>query len=112
MIDYEIRHEDTGEFLAIMTRRRQIRLRDGARRWALLRDLENPRLWTESYHVATWTEYLRHNMRRTMADADSLDRLRELHQGEGPPRVHRMIERPTVPRQDDMPLRSVSELTP
>lgn len=110
MIDYEIRQEDVPEFLSIMSTRRRIRLRDGARRWALLRDLEDPRLWTESYHVATWTEYVRHNMRRTMADADTLDRLRALHQGEGPPRVHRMIERPTVPRVDDMPLRSTSDL--
>lgn len=112
MIDYEIRQQDTEEFLAIMTQRRRVRLRDGARRWALLRDLENPRLWTESYHVATWTEYLRHNMRRTMADADNFDRLRELHQGPDRPRVHRMIERPTVPPRDDMPLRSATDLAP
>jgi len=111
MIDYEIRHEDTDEFLAIMARRRQIRVRDGARRWALLRDLENPRLWTESYHVATWTEYQRHNLRRTVADADGLDRLRELHQGAGTPRVHRMIERQTIPPRDDVPLRTVTEIT-
>jgi MFS family permease len=110
MVDYEIRQEDVDAFLALMTRRRQIRLRDGARRWALLRDLENPRTWTESYHVATWTEYVRHNLRRTKADADNLDNLRALHQGEVPPRVHRMIERPTVPRRDDMPLRSTSDL--
>ncbi|MCA8881004.1 MAG: MFS transporter [Rhodobacteraceae bacterium] len=111
-VEYEIRQEDVAEFLANMAVRRRIRVRDGARRWALLRDLENPRLWSESYHVATWTEYLRHNMRRTRADADNLDHLRALHQGEGHPKVHRMIERPTVPRHDDMPLRSVSELAP
>ncbi|MFV0244471.1 MAG: MFS transporter [Qingshengfaniella sp.] len=104
MIDYEIRQEDVNEFLAIMAIRRRIRRRDGARRWSLMRDLENPRLWTESYHVATWTEYLRHNMRRTKADGESGDRLLALHQGDGRPRVHRMIERPTVPQRDDMPL--------
>ncbi|QDY70792.1 MFS transporter [Qingshengfaniella alkalisoli] len=111
MIDYEIRQEDVEEFLLIMAHRRRIRLRDGARRWTLLRDLENPRLWSESYHVATWTEYVRHNLRRTMADADSIDRLRELHQGDDLPHVHRMIERPTVPRHDDMPLRNTAGLS-
>ncbi len=109
MVDYEIRQDDVEEFLAIMSERRRIRVRDGARRWSLLRDLENPRIWTESYHVATWTEYVRHNMRRTKSDADSFDRLRRLHQGGGSPRVHRMIERPTVPRHDDMPLAPGSE---
>ena len=47
----------------------------------------------------------------TMADADGLDRLRELHQGEGLPRVHRMIERQTIPPRDDVPLRTVTEIT-
>jgi len=110
MVDYEIDQADVDAFLAIMAIRRRIRLRDGARRWSLMRDLENPRLWTESYHVATWTEYVRHNLRRTKADADSVDRLRALHRGSGRPRVHRMIERPTVPKHDDMPLRDDGHL--
>jgi len=36
--------------------------------------------------------------------------LRTLHQGEGPPQVHRMIERQTVPLADETPLRSVPEV--
>lgn len=104
LVDYEIDLEDTQEFLELMRDRRRIRRRDGARQWALLRDLEAPRRWIESYHVPTWLDYLRHNDRRTRADIGNLEALRALHRGpEGNIRVHRMIERQAVPRHDDAP---------
>lgn len=105
MVDYEIDQKDVPRFLALMADRRRIRIRDGARQWALLRDLENPDIWTETYHVATWIEYVRHNERRTKGDGEVTQKLRELHKGEGPIHVHRMIERQTVPLTDDMPLK-------
>lgn len=110
MVDYEIEQQDVPAFLAAMAERRRIRLRDGARQWALLRDLENPNLWTETYHVPTWVEYIRHNLRRTKADAEITARLRRLHRGDRPPRVHRMIERQTVPMHDDMPIKENPEV--
>ncbi|MEZ5798793.1 MAG: MFS transporter [Paracoccaceae bacterium] len=103
MIDWDIPPGKTDAFLALMAERRRFRRRDGARQWVLLRDLENPDIWVESYHAATWVEYLRHNQRRTASDASNWDRLMELHRGEAPPRVHRMIERQTVPLRDDLP---------
>jgi MFS family permease len=106
MIDYTIAQEDVPAFLAAMTARRRIRIRDGAKQWVLLRDLENPETWTESYHVPTWVEYLRHNQRRTQADAEVTEALTKLHRGPERPRVHRMIERQTVPLGDDMPLKA------
>lgn len=105
MADYVIAPEDVPAFLEAMQARRVVRVRDGARQWALLRNLENPEVWTESYHVATWVEYLRHHERRTKADAASYERLRALHRGPGEPRVRRMIERQVVPRSDDTPLK-------
>lgn len=105
MLDYLIAKEDVPEFLRLMAERRRIRRRDGARNWALLRDLEQPEIWSESYHVATWDEYLRHNQRRTKADIENTERLLALHRGPGHPRVHRMIERHTISPADDMPLR-------
>ncbi|AAL54176.1 nickel resistance protein [Brucella melitensis bv. 1 str. 16M] len=111
MVDYKIAQDDVPAFLAAMTLRRRIRIRDGARQWALLRDLENPELWTESYHVPTWVEYVRHNQRRTQADAEVSERLLALHCGTTPPVVHRMIERQTVPVHDDMPLKTHLDLT-
>ncbi|MDO5622133.1 MAG: MFS transporter [Paracoccus sp. (in: a-proteobacteria)] len=104
MVDYQIDPADVPQFLALMQRRRAIRRRDGARNWALLRDLEHPQMWSESYHIATWDEYIRHNLRRTKSDAGVTEALRALHRGEGPPLVHRMIERHNVTPQDDVPL--------
>jgi MFS family permease len=94
-VDYRIREEDIPEFLSIMAERRRIRIRDGARRWTLLRDLEQPELWVERYHLPTWTEYVRHHQRMTVADAPVRERLTALHQDTGEVRVHRRIERQT-----------------
>ena len=104
MVDYRIAAQDTPAFLRLMALRRNIRRRDGARNWALLRDLENPELWSESYHIATWDDYVRHNLRRTKADNTVTEALGALHQGEGSPQVHRMIERHSVSPADDLPL--------
>nr|WP_111297649.1 MFS transporter [Paracoccus saliphilus] len=104
MVDYSIDQDDVPEFLRLMRLRRNIRRRDGARNWALLRDLEHPDRWSESYHIATWDEYVRHNLRRTKSDAEVTVALRALHQGDADPVVHRMIERHSVGPQDDVPL--------
>ncbi|MCE6952547.1 MFS transporter [Cereibacter sphaeroides] len=104
-VEYDIAPANIEPFLAAMADRRRIRIRDGARQWVLLRDLERPGIWAESYHVATWADYLRHHERRTKADAEVTDRLLALHEGPGKPRVRRMIERQTVPLHDDLPLK-------
>uniref|UniRef100_UPI001939E3CC MFS transporter n=1 Tax=Roseovarius dicentrarchi TaxID=2250573 RepID=UPI001939E3CC len=103
LIDYDIAQDDVQEFLEVMHQRRRIRIRDGAQKWTLLRDLENPDVWTETYHVPTWVEYVRHHERRTQADKESYTRLIRLHRGPGAPVVHRMIERQAIPAYDDMP---------
>ncbi|MNI00841.1 enterobactin exporter EntS [compost metagenome] len=101
-IDYEIAEHDIPEFLTLMARRRRVRIRDGARQWALMRDLEHPEIWTETYHTATWADYVRHNRRRLQIDEEIWDAIRKLHKGVDGPRVHRMIERQTIPPKDDI----------
>jgi MFS family permease len=101
-VDYEIDDIDVPEFMALMGERRRIRIRDGARNWALMRDLEKPGRWIETYHTPTWVEYIRHNQRRTQVDGENTDRLRALHRGETGPQVHRMIERQAIPPNDDV----------
>lgn len=105
MIDYLIDEADTDAFLAAIHRRRRVRIRDGARNWALLRDLENPDRWSERFHVATWNDYLRHNARRTKSDLEGYEALLALHRGPGRPVVHRLIERQTVPLHEDLVLK-------
>lgn len=93
-IEYLIREADVPAFLEAMGDRRRVRRRDGAQHWVLMRDLGEPERWVESYRTPTWTEYVRHNLRRTHADAALSDRIQALHMGPEPPRVRRMIERP------------------
>jgi hypothetical protein len=110
MVDYEIAQGDVPAFLALMQERRRIRIRDGARRWSLLRDLERPEQWSEKYYVPTWVDYARHLARRTRADDAVHQAIRALHRGAQPPRVTRKIERQTVPRHDDAPPLAPSDL--
>lgn len=92
-IEYRVRPADIAAFLRVMNERRRIRTRDGARGWTLLRDLAEPDLWVERYHVPTWLDYVRHNTRRTHADSANSEALAALITA--PPVVHRMIERQT-----------------
>lgn len=92
-VEFRIAERDVATFLALMAERHRIRVRDGARHWALQRDLEDSALWVESYQTPTWLDYVRHNHRRTHADSGVTDRLRALNLGGEPPRVHRRIVR-------------------
>lgn len=94
-IEYRIASADIPAFLGAMDERKRIRRRDGARHWTLLRDLMDAGIWVERYQVATWLDYLRHNQRRTHADAENSQTIQALHRGEAPPVVHRRIERQT-----------------
>jgi hypothetical protein len=92
-VEYEIAGEAIREFVAAMAERQRIRRRDGAHHWTLMRDLENPRLWVESFEMPTWADYVRLHMRATQADAAIVDRIRSFHVGAEPPRVRRMVLR-------------------
>lgn len=94
-IRYCIRESDIPRFLSVMNERKRIRRRDGAHQWRLLRDLAEPQYWVERFTLATWLDYLRHNERRTHADAENIRQLRALHQGPEDILVQRMIERET-----------------
>lgn len=97
-VEYRIRDADVLAFLAAMAERQRIRRRDGARHWTLLRDLEEPGLWTERFDCPTWLDYVRMAQRATKDDARLHDRLHALHEGPGRPRVRRQIERQTSSR--------------
>ncbi len=91
-LHYRIADVNVPPFLTTMIERRRIRTRDGARGWTLLRDLGDPLLWIERYHVPTWIEYVRHNKRRTKADLANVEALWALHIGPDKPLVFRMLE--------------------
>jgi MFS family permease len=105
-VEHRIETADIAAFLTAMSERRRIRRRDGARQWALLRDLAEPTLWIERYRFPTWIDYVRHNERRTKADQANSEALAGLWIGGVRPIIHRRIERqtgslPSVPMSDD-----------
>ncbi|MEY2756636.1 MAG: hypothetical protein RIR33_414 [Pseudomonadota bacterium] len=67
-LEYRVPPGEVEEFKAAMQTLRRIRLRDGARRWALLQDLEDGELWMERFEALNWTEHLRRQSRLTVAD--------------------------------------------
>ena len=92
-VEHRVPERNVPAFLDAMAERRRICRRDGARRWTLLRDLGEPELWVERFHMPTWLDYVRDTLRRTKEDAENLERIRALHAEPGPPVVRRMIER-------------------
>ena len=108
-IAYEIADKDLDQFLNLMAGRRRIRIRDGAKGWTLMRDLENPNRWIELFHTPTWADYVRLNERRTVADAQNSALLLAIHQGTGPLVVTRMIERQAIPETSDVFYQSHSD---
>ncbi len=55
--------------------------------------------------MPTWVDYLRHNHRRIKADAEVNKLLRHLNCAPNGIRVHRMIERQTIPYASEMHLK-------
>jgi hypothetical protein len=94
-IEHRVPEANVPQFLVAMNERKRIRGRDGAGAWTLLRDLGDPQLWIERYHVPTWLDYVRHNHRRTNADTANSEELRRLRVEGYEPVVHRRIERQT-----------------
>jgi MFS family permease len=94
-IEYRIPLDTAEAFLILMARRRQVQRRVGARHWSLLRDLQEPTHWTETFRTPTWADYLRLHQRQSAEHRELEDRLRELHSPDVPPHVHLWIERPT-----------------
>ena len=97
-VEHRVAETNVPAFLSGMAERRRIFRRDGARGWTLLRDIEDPELWVERFHMPTWLDYVRDTQRRTRADLGNLDHIRALHVEPGPGKVRRMIERdPAAP---------------
>lgn len=95
-IAYRIPEKNRQEFLRLMAERRHIRRRDGAQDWTLLRDIHDPERWVERYRTPRWVDYIRHNRRRTRADAKVHQQMLALHLGPEPPIVNRYLERPAI----------------
>jgi hypothetical protein len=75
-IDYDVAPERVTDFIETMHEYGRIRRRDGASRWGICRDLENPNRYLETFIVSSWAEHLRQHDRLTRADSQVEERLR------------------------------------
>ncbi len=66
--EYDIDPADIDAFRAVMRQLREVRLRDGARRWRLYQDSHDIRHFTELFVLDSWGEHLRQHERKTMSD--------------------------------------------
>lgn len=91
LIDYFIDVGDYNEFVQAIHELRNVRLRDGAIRWGIFQDADDPRHLNETFVMESWVDYLRQRERFTASDRTIRDRVVSLHRGESPPRITHTI---------------------
>jgi MFS family permease len=91
LIDFFIEMENYNAFVSAIHQLKDIRLRDGAIRWGVFQDANNPCSLTETFVMESWIDYLRQRERFTASDRVIHDRVFGYHRGEEPPRVTHTI---------------------
>jgi MFS family permease len=90
-VHYRVNPEDYESFTAAIHKLRDVRLRDGAFRWAVFQDVADPSHFDETFLLESWLEYLRQRERFTASDLAIRDKVWGFHQGDGPPVATHMI---------------------
>ena len=80
-VEYDVAPEHQAQFLHAVRKYGRIRRRDGAFRWGIYRDLENPNRYVEAFLVDSWAEHLRQHERSTRADKELEERVQSLVRG-------------------------------
>ena len=88
-VEYDVQPERETGFLRAIHKYERIRRRDGAYRWNVFRDLENPNRYLEVFLVVSWGEHLRQHERLTLADRKVEEQVHGCIRGE--PRVRHLI---------------------
>jgi hypothetical protein len=90
-IEYRIPLDCYADFTRAIHELRGVRLRDGALRWGIYRDADDPTHLNETFVMESWIDYLRSRERTTAADTAIRDRVYAIHKADGPPRVTHQI---------------------
>ena len=93
-IDYRVDPGQARQFYDAMQKLQRVRLRNGGYEWSISRDIADPALWTERYHLPTWGDYLRLRSRFTQADRELQASADAFHTHDSIVRVRRRLERP------------------
>jgi hypothetical protein len=81
-VEYRVASMNVDEFLRVVRAYERVRRRDGAFRWSVFRDIEQPDVYVETFLVHSWGEHLRQHERLTIADRDLEQRIATLARGE------------------------------
>ncbi len=90
-IAYQIDPRRESDFCALMQESRRSRLRQGALKWELVRDIGDPGHFVEHIVDESWTDHLRRFDRVTADDVSLRERKLAFHSGEDPPVVTRYV---------------------
>lgn len=90
-VEYRIAVADRETFLARLSAFSKERLRDGATRWEVHQNVENPEYWIESFHLPSWAEHLEQHERVTRSDIEFQKELRTLDSRETGPVVRHYL---------------------
>lgn len=93
-MEYWIEPDDARAYYDVMQDVRKVRLRNGGFDWSITRDIGEPALWTERFHLPTWGDYLRMRDRSTQADLDVQSTANQFLIPDKPKRIRRGLERP------------------
>ena len=88
-VEYRVAQAHVAAFLTAIHGYGHVRRRDGASRWGIFRDVEDPDRFIESFIVASWAEHLRQHERLTFADRDVENAVHQHAQHD--PVVHHLI---------------------
>jgi len=91
-VEYTVDLKYASNFLKAMKRFERIRRRDGASRWGIYHDMEQPGVYLETFIVSSWAEHLRQHERSTRADNVIEERINKYLTKE--PRVRHLIYAP------------------
>ena len=72
---YTVEARSVAAFLEAMAVYARVRRRDGAYRWGVFRDVEQPGSFVETFLVSSWVEHLRQHERITCADREIEERV-------------------------------------
>lgn len=89
-VEYRVAEEHADQFLQKIQEMRVLRRRDGASRWSLVQDIEQPDLWLERFQCPSWKEHLHQLSRGLSGDQCLHEEIEQLSME--PPKWYRRLD--------------------